>query len=147
MSSVGGRLGRLIAIRRLSEDLDRRKLQLILASVAEVEAALVSQQTALGGSWLMARTALTTGSRSDWLLADAQGEVAGWNRGRLSILLRARATDVAPAMEKFLESRCEHEQVKQLVDNAEQAARIDEEHRAQAAADDWFLSKRLRDSE
>ena len=52
--------------------------------------------------------------------------------------------EVAPAMEKFLESRREHEQVKQLVENARQAARLEEDRRAQAAADDWFLSRRTR---
>ena len=44
-------------------------------------------------------------------------------------------------MEKFLESRREHEQVKQLVEDAKQAAAVEEDRRAQAAADDWFLSE------
>ncbi len=85
-----------------------------------------------------------SGDRGEWLMADAQGEVAGWNRGRLRILLQARSAEVAPAMEKFLESRREHEQVKQLIENARLAHRSDEDRKAQAGADDWFLSRRTR---
>jgi hypothetical protein len=144
VSDKAERLGRLLAIRRLSEDLDRRALQLAMAAVTEIEAALARQEAALEDARAKTRMALSDGDRSNWLLADAQSEVAGWNQGRLGSLLRVRAGEVAPAMERFVDSRREHEQVKQLVDNAEQAARGEEDHRAQAAADDWFLSKRAR---
>ena len=144
MSDKAERLGRLLAIRRLSEELDRRSLQLALASVAEVEDALTRQATAIEEASAEGRSALAEGDRDGWLMADAQSEVAGWNRGRLGGLLEARSEEVAPAMEKFLESRREHEQVKLLIDAAEQAAKGEEDHRAQAAADDWFLSKRTR---
>jgi len=138
------RLQRLLAIRRLNEDLGRRGLQLALASVAEVNAALARQKMAQLESNLAARAALNAGDRGEWLLADAQIEVAGWNRGRLNTLLQARASEVPPATAKFLETRLEHEQVKQLVEGGQRAAQTEEDRRAQAAADDWFLSKRMR---
>jgi Leu/Phe-tRNA-protein transferase len=144
VSGKARRLDRLLAIRRLGEDLDRGTLALALASVAEVEAALERQETTLADARLAARRALTAGDRGEWLMADAQTEVAGWNRGRLDVLLETRAVEVPPAMEKFLESRCEHEQVKQLVENAQQVEEIEEGRRAQAASDDWFLSRRMR---
>lgn len=144
MSSKARRLDRLLAIRRLGEDLDRRTLALALASVAEVEVALARQETTLVNARLAARRALTVGDRGEWLMADAQIEVAGWNRGRLGVLLEMRAGEVPPAMEKFLESRREHEQVRQLVGNAQKAAEIEEGRKAQAASDDWFLSKHMR---
>ncbi len=147
MSGRRERLGRLLAIRRLSEEMERRVLALALASVAEVEGALARQETALADSKLAARKALQEGERGEWLLADAQGEVAGWNRGRLRVLLQTRAEAMAPAMEKFLESRREHEQVKQLVEGMRQAARVEEERRAQATADDRFLSQRTKEAE
>jgi Leu/Phe-tRNA-protein transferase len=142
VSSKARRLDRLLAIRRLGEDVDRRTLA--LASVAEVEAALARQETNLADARLAARSALNAGDRGGWLMADAQTEVAGWNRGRLGVLLEKRATEVPPAMEKFLESRREHEQVKQLVENAQQVEEIEEGRKAQAASDDWFLSRRMR---
>jgi hypothetical protein len=142
VSGRAERLGRLLAIRRLNEELGRRELALALASVAEVESALTQQEAALLEAGLAARRALDRGERGEWLMADAQGEVAGWNRGRLRVLLQARAARVAPAMEKFLESRREHEQVKRLVEHARQAVQVKEDRRAQVAADDWFLSRR-----
>jgi hypothetical protein len=144
MSGRQDRLGRLRAIRQLCEGLDRRNLQLALAAVAEVEAAMKAQYAARMNAGTTARAALTAGDRGEWLLADAQIEVAGWNRGRLVVLQRVRASEVAPAMERFLESRREHEQVKQLVDAAKQASKIEDDRRVQATADDWFLSRRAR---
>jgi NAD kinase len=128
----------------LSEELDRRALELALASVAEVEAALARQEAMRVDARQTARAALTAGDRGEWLLADAQHEVAGWNRGRLGVLLETRAAEVPPAMERFLGSRREHEQVKQLIESARQAEQVEESRRGQAAADDWFLSKRAR---
>ena len=147
MTRRAERLGRLLAIRRLNEDLDRGALATALARVAEVESALARQETALVESRVASRSALGAGERGEWLLADAQREVAGWNRARLRVLLQARAEEVAPATEKFLESRREHEQVKRLVEDAREAARVEEDRRAQAAADDWFLSRRTQEAE
>jgi hypothetical protein len=135
----------LLVIRRLNEELDRGALAAALAQVAEVEAALARQESALAESNVATRTALDAGERGEWLLADAQAEVAGWNRGRLRVLLRTREEAVAPAMEQFLESRREHEQVKQLVKDARQAARAEDDRKAQTAADDWFLSRRMQE--
>jgi Leu/Phe-tRNA-protein transferase len=144
MSGRAARLDRLLAIRRLSEDLDRRSLGLALAAVSEVEAGIGRQETALAESELAGRKALSSGERGDWLMADRQTEVAGWTRRRLKVLLRARTVKVAASMEKFMESRREHLQVKQLVENAQKVMAIEEGRTAQAAADYWYLSKRTR---
>lgn len=144
MSGRAQRLDRLLVIRRLGEELDRRTLTLALASVAQVERALDDQKIQVTDARQIAHDALDTGDRSEWLMADAQTEVAGWNTERLGVLLEARASEVPPAMAKFMESRCEHEQVKKLIENAQEVERIEEGRRAQAASDDWFLSKRLR---
>jgi hypothetical protein len=142
MSLRAERLQRLLAIRKLSEDMDRRALKLALAAVAEVEAGLQRQQTALVESKLAGRSALASGDRGEWLMADAQSEVAGWNRGRLRTLLSARANYASDATQKFLDSRREHEMVKQVIDDSERVARNEEERKTQAATDDWFLSRR-----
>jgi len=144
VSAGGRRLDRLLAIRRLSEELDRSALAIVLSSVREVETAIASQETSQLEAKQAARRALSAGDRGEWLMADAQSEVAGWNRDRLGVMREERAREVPQAREKFMESRCEHEQVKQLIENAKLSAEIEEGRKAQAAADDWFLSKRLR---
>jgi flagellar biosynthesis chaperone FliJ len=136
------RLQRLLAIRILTENLDRGALRVALAGVAQVEATLAALEDALAEARSAGRVALANGERSEWMMADAQREVAGWDRGKLKRLLTIRQDIAGQAMAKFLESRREHEQVKQLVQSAEEAARVDEGRRSQAAADDWFLSRR-----
>jgi hypothetical protein len=142
MSGRAERLQRLLAIRMLTEDLDRNVLQSALAAVALVENTLAALDNAVTESKISARTALADGDRSEWMMADAQGEVAGWDRSKLKRLLATRTEAAGTAMGRFLESRREHEQVKQLVKDSEQATRVDDLRRAQAASDDWFLSKR-----
>jgi len=145
MSDKTRRLMRLVGIRRIAEELDRRDLELAVAAVVEVDSALRATQGSLVEAAVAARAALGAGERGEWLLADAQTEVAGWNRGRLGVLRAKRAVAVAPAKEKFLESRREHEQVKLLVEGAKQAERVDEDRRAQMTSDDWFLGRRVRE--
>jgi hypothetical protein len=128
----------------MGEDLCRRRLQLAFAAVAEVDSGLARQTMALAEAGLAARNALASGDRGEWLLADAQREVAGWNRSQLEVLLRARIADVAPAMERFLASRREHEQVKQLIENERQKTSREADRKSQTEADDWFLSRRTR---
>lgn len=147
MSGRAGRLDRLLAIRKLNHDLDRRTLELALAALAEVEAGRRRQEAALSESKHAAHIALSEGDRGEWLMADAQNEVAGWNRRRLQTLLRARSDATAEAMQKFLQSRRDCEQVTQLVKDAQQVERTEEDRRAQAAADDWFLAKPSRNME
>jgi hypothetical protein len=145
MSDRTRRLTRLVGIRKIAEELDKRDLGLAVAAVVEVDSALRATQGSLVEAAQAARVALGAGERGEWVLADAQAEVAGWNRGRLGLLRAKRAVAVAPAKEKFLESRREHEQAKVLVEDAKQAERVDEDRRAQAASDDWFLGRRLRE--
>ncbi len=119
-------------------------MALALAAVSEVETALLAQQASILNAQQAARVALSAGERGDWLMADAQSEVAGWNRGRLGVLHAARAVEVPPAVEQFMRSRQEHEQVKLLARGAQQAAQMEEDRKMQAATDDWFLSRRMR---
>lgn len=144
MSARRDRLGRLLAIRKLREDIDRTALQLALDSVTEVEVALSRQQLRSAEAKAMARTALIAGDRAEWLLAEAQNEVAAWNKERLNILRRLRVEMVSKAREQFVESRSQHEQLKQLKENAKRLASLESDRATQKSMDDWFLSRRFR---
>jgi hypothetical protein len=145
MSDKTRRLKRLVGIRKIAEELDRRDLELAVAAVAEVDAALWATRGSLLEAGTAARAALGAGERGEWLLADAQSEVAGWNRGRLGLLRAQRVVAVEPAKEKFMASRLEHEQVKVLVEDAKREEREDEGRRAQTTSDDWFLGRLMRE--
>ena len=138
------RLRRLLAIRRIGEEQERRRLQAVLASVAEVDSALNVQQQTIVGSGEASATALRQGNLHEWLFTEAQIEVAGWNRARLAPVHQERQAAVGPATADFLERRREHEQVRQLIRDIRSEQQVADDRRTQAAADDWFLARRAR---
>ena len=144
MSVREKRLRRLLAIRRIGEEQERRNLQSVLALVAEVDSVLGVQLQTKAAAGAASAKALHQGNRDEWLFAEAQIEVAGWNRGRLIPLHKSREAAVGPATADFLERRCEHEQVKRLIQDIQSQQQVADGRRAQAAADDWFLAKRAR---
>jgi hypothetical protein len=145
LSGRAERLQRLVAFRLLTEELDRSALQVALLAVLEVESAITELDKNVTESKMNARAALSEGNRPEWMMADAQKEVAGWNLSKLKSMLMVRVEGARIARERFLESRCEHEQVMQLIKDAHQAALLVEVRREQASADEWFLSKRSQD--
>lgn len=141
MSTKVQRLQGLERIRRLQEEMERRALELAVAAVAEVETALREDAAAMLESRGSARAALRTGDRSEWLLADAQGEVARANIDKLGSLLSKREAVVPLAMARFLACRREHEQSKVLVKEARQVEAAEVARREQATADEWVMSR------
>jgi flagellar export protein FliJ len=141
MSTKILRLQGLARIRRLQEEMERRALQLAVAEVAEVESALQSDAAAMLESRESAREALRTGDRSEWLLADAQGEVARANIDKLGSLLTKREAQVPIAMTRFLVCRREHEQSHVLVRETRQSEAVEDARREQATADEWVISR------
>ncbi len=128
-------------IRKLQEELERGALELAVSAVAEVERAIKVDETALMESQVLSREALKDGDRGEWLLADAQGEVARANMDKLGVLLGQREAEVPVAMERFLARRREAEQVKVLVDEAGRVEDAEGARREQAAADEWVISR------
>lgn len=137
------RLQRLLAIRRMGEEIERRHLQSALGSVAEVENALSQQEYAISDASEAASSALRSGNRSERLFAEVQAEVAGWNQMRLTPVLQSLRQEIASSTAAFLDRRREAEQIQQLVNNCRLELRLMEIRKAQAAADDWFLTRRI----
>lgn len=142
MSGRAQRLERLLAIRMLTEDRDRIALRTALSRLEEAENSLGGLDSSLKEPKTAARAALMDGDRSELMMVDLQGIVAGWERRKLTRILVQRGEEAAAAMDRFLESRREHEQAKHLVQNAREAERVDQSRRMQTMADEWFLSKR-----
>jgi hypothetical protein len=138
------RLDRLLEVRRIAEDVERSHLLAAHTAVSVVEAARERQQQAIEGAAASSADALGRGHRNEWLFAEAQSEVAAGNRARLLPLLSARRAGIAPATAAYLEKRRELRQIQQLVAEGRERQRLSDGRRAQAAADDWFLARRLR---
>ena len=138
------RLQRLLTIRRIAEGIERRNLQSAFGSLAEAEAALSQQQSAIVDAIEVASSALQSGDRAEWLFAEAQAEVGRWNRMRLAPVVESRRTEIPPVRAAFLDRRRDAEQMQQLVENNRVQQQLVENRKAQAAADEWFLAQRAR---
>jgi flagellar export protein FliJ len=147
MSANVARLRGLERIRSLQEEIERASLERAMGAVAEVEQALRDDSGAITEAKTRARAALGVGDRSEWLFADAQGEVARSSISRLGGLLRQREAAVAPAMEGYLACRKLHEQAKVLLANAEAEAKAAELRRTQMEMDEWVISRWSRRAE
>jgi hypothetical protein len=142
MSAKLVRMRGLERIRRLQEEMELRELQAAMGAVAEVAVALDMDGASLVGARDAGRAALVRGDRGEWLLADAQGEVARANLEKLKVLRARREAAVPPAMARFMACRLEHEQAKSLAGEARAAELLEQARREQAAADEWALSRR-----
>jgi hypothetical protein len=143
MSAKVARMRGLERIRRLQEEMERRELQAAMGAVAEVQAAIEMDGASLLGARDAGRAALVRGDRGEWLLADAQGEVARANIEKLKVLRARREAAVPAAMAKFMACRLEHEQAKSLALEARAIELLDLARREQAAADEWTLTRRM----
>jgi len=128
-------------IRKVQEDMQRRELQAAMSAVAEVSSALKKDSEAVQNAGVVRRAALERGDRKEWLLAEAQSEVARANMEKLTPLLARREAAVPAAMARFLSCRLEHEQTKVLAEAAQREVAMDQARRDQAAADEWVLSR------
>ncbi len=137
-----GRLKRMERIRRLSAAQARAELELATAQVRQAETLLAAQARAGALSRSQARSALGAADRGEWLLAEAAGEVAGWNMARLQTTLAERRQALQPARESYAARHRDEEQISMLVGSSEALVRQEQGRREQAAADDWFSRKR-----
>lgn len=141
MPVVLERLRRLQRIRRLAADQAGLELELAAASLRQAEQAQAAQGRGGREARSLARQALALGERSDWLMAEAAKEVAGWNLSRLQSVREQRAIVVEPARQRYIETHREAEQARTLLDSARTAERTRETRKEQAAVDDWFSRK------
>ena len=141
MSAKVRRMQGLARIRRVQEETERRELAAALGAVHEVGAALRGDGAALIESDQLGRAALGRGDRGEWLLAEAQGEVARANLAKLRLLLTKREAAVPAARARYLACRLEHERTKVLVDASMRTEADEQARREQAAADEWVISR------
>ena len=135
------RLQRLLAVRRVFEQVEHRKLQLALTSVMQAEAALDEQAQAIDNAKAASTNALGDCNHDEWLFAEAQVEIAGWNHARLLPILEMRRAQIPQTTADYLERHLEMQQVEHLVEHVTSLQRRDEERHAQAVSDDCLLAR------
>ena len=144
MTAHAGRLGRIIAFRRLAEQLRNGELAEALAAAAASARAMQLQSRFLDQGREATISALLAGDQAEWQMAEAQTEVARWNHRHLEVMHAEHEQMVDTARERLLESRLESEQAELLRREllARQAA--EQERMAQALSDEDYLLRLSR---
>ena len=119
------------------------RLEQAAAAVREVVGAIGVERDAGAAAGVAGRLALGSGDHGEWMLAQAQKEMAGMRRVRLETMRDERAVVEVEAKREFLESRVRTEQVKQVVSRAAEIATVEDGRRVQAASDDRYAARLL----
>ena len=137
------RLKRLAALYGVVERMRSIELRVKTAAVIEAEQAIEAQRVVMRSAGFDRREALMNGDRLGWSLAETQREIAGWKRERLERIRVEREALRSDAREEYSASRLKSEQMKGVVDSAAARVEVEEGRRAQGAADDRFLARRV----
>jgi hypothetical protein len=143
MAGGHGGLKRIAKLYGVVERMHALRLEQASAGVREVVGAIGVERAAGAAAGVAGRLALGSGDHGEWMLAQAQREMAGMRRVRLEGLRDERGVVEMEAKKEFLESRVRTEQVKQVVEKAAAVAAVDEGRRTQAAADDRYAARLL----
>jgi hypothetical protein len=138
-------LKRLVDLYGVVEEMHSTELQRMTASVREAENAIAIQQQVVRSARFEGRDALGKDDRMGWTAAETQRASAGWRWQRLE-QLRAEREVLNDALRKqYVASRLKKEQMKSVTDGMVARARTEEGRRSQAALDDIYLARRLRE--
>ena len=138
---------RIAALKRIAklygavETMHSVELSRATSALNEAETAVRAEQAAGVAANLAGRAALTTGDREEWMLTDAEREMAGWRRGLLEGLRVERDAVREAARKQFLDSRVQTEQMKSVVTRMKEQVEIEQGRRMQASSDDRYLTR------
>lgn len=141
MASRTSSLKRIEGLYGLVESMHAVALEQAVAQVHEAERAIATQTRLKQTARTEAQLALTTGDRERWAVAEIQRGHSEQVQQNLEPILQERERLTAQARAVYTASRIQRGQIKTVVDKGLAAERLDEERRAQSAADDRFLSR------
>ncbi|WP_213803373.1 hypothetical protein [Granulicella sp. dw_53] len=135
-------LKRLVDLYGAMEAARSGEMQRAQILLLEAEQALRGQQAVKHMAHAEGRDALGQGDRMAWMFAEVQAELASVKRRRIEPIAEERGASRDAAKKKYLASRLESEQMNRLFDDAAKRAAVMQLRRAQAVADDRFLSRK-----
>ena len=136
-----GALKRIVKLYGAVEQMHSVALRQASAAVTVVDHALATEEAMTVAARASGREALGSGDRGEWMFSEAQREMAGWRREKLTEVRETRLVVREEARVEFVGSRLKTEQMKQVVSGLIEKAKVDEGRRVQAAADDRFLAR------
>jgi hypothetical protein len=135
-------LQRLATLYAAVEEMHSTELQKMTTAVRDAQRAIGEEQEAAQSARASGRSALLTGDRVGWLMAETGQKTAGLRQRGLEEILREREELNDAAREQYVASRLKREQMKRVFEEIAARSEIEEARRAQAASDDRFLTRR-----
>jgi hypothetical protein len=135
-------LKRLASLYGLVEDARSAEMRRAVVQLAEVEDAIATQESMLWMANAFGRGALEKGDRFGWRQAGTNATLAVWSSEQLEVIREERDAMSEAAKQRYRASRIEAQQMSKLLENVTREADLIEGRRAQALADDRFLSRR-----
>ena len=139
--------GRLPVLKRIEtlyarvEQMHSVALQQASARVRDAETAIAEQCLQMRNARASSGDALCKGSREDWFIAQAQCDLANRRRQSLENVRVELELVTSLARAEYSASRVKNGQINALVESIGAAELLVEGRRAQASADDRFLSR------
>ncbi len=137
------KLRRLLAVRESRERLEKLELQRHLASARAMEKAIAEQESFRLHARHAGDAALRKGDQEEWLMSQAEYEIAGWNKSGLDEMSVGVNDGLVRAEEYYANCHLEYERSKILLEEIVQEDRMSEDRRSQLEIDSWFLSRLL----
>ena len=141
MKQRSAQLARIARVRALEERVREAAVGRASAQVRLVQMAMDETLSRKRAAMEAGRAALLLGDCGDWQLAEATGELAGWDRSRLLTLQTQRAAELALAEESFREGRLRRKRADRLHDAARVALEAEEARAEQSRSDDRFAAR------
>jgi hypothetical protein len=135
-------LKRLATLYGLVQDARSAEMRSAVVQLAEVEEAIATQESVLWMANAFGRGALEQGDRFGWKQAGTNATLAIWNSEQLEVIREERYALREASKQRYRESRMQAQQMSKLLEQSTQQAELIEGRRAQAMADDRFLSRR-----
>jgi hypothetical protein len=135
-------LKRLAMLYGLVQDARSAEMRRAMVNLVEVEEAIATQESMLWMANAFGRGALEQGDRFGWKQAGTNATLAVWSCEQLQVIREERDALSEIAKQRYRESRMQAEQMGKLLEHVSRQAELIEGRRAQAIADDRFLSRR-----
>jgi hypothetical protein len=133
---------RLANLYKTVEAVRSAELRLAQMLVAETEQALAAQLSLAHRALAAGRLSLTVGDGLGWRYAEAHVAIASQNCERHKVVEAERNCARGAALERYLASRLESEQMAMLLGDSVEEARVVHDRLAQAESDDRYLSRK-----
>jgi flagellar export protein FliJ len=144
--AVSRALRRLLRIRNLEEEQNRRALELAVGELNRLESALTAteEKERRGRRWI--ESSVRAGDPMDRFAGLEEIRAASRHGKALAPRIESQQEDVADLRQEFLDKRVERRQAETMIEKNEAREAVENDRHGQQSLDDWYSSRRHRNA-